>query len=241
MDAVETTALDRSDERGTRNAVVLMVDDDPQLRGMLGYALRQDDFQVEEASSGEEALEMLERLQPDIVLLDVLMPGLGGVETCRRIREQLRRREMDAASTVRNLSLAAGSLVVDTAARQAIVEGRAVDLSPREFDLLHRLAQSPGQVVSHEQLLEHVWGTTSPDYLAHLRSYIKLLRQKIEPDPHRPPRGGSRHTGGVGMEARCMKCKTQREMKNPKQITMKNGRPATEGTCPVCGTRMYLI
>src|SRR5919197_453927 len=186
MDAVETTALDRSDERGTRNAVVLMVDDDPQLRGMLGYALRQDDFQVEEASSGEEALEMLERLQPDIVLLDVLMPGLGGVETCRRIREQLRRREMDAASTVRNLSLAAGSLVVDTAARQAIVEGRAVDLSPREFDLLHRLAQSPGQVVSHEQLLEHVWGTTSPDYLAHLRSYIKLLRQKIEPDPHRP-------------------------------------------------------
>ena len=231
MDAVETTALDRSDERGTRNAVVLMVDDDPQLRVMLGYALRQDDFQVEEASSGEEALETLERLQPDIVLLDVLMPGLGGVETCRRIRErsavpiimltalgrdedivdglqagaddyctkpvslvqlvariraQLRRREMDAASTVRNLSLAAGSLVVDTAARQAIVEGRAVDLSPREFDLLHRLAQSPGQVVSHEQLLEHVWGTTSPDYLAHLRSYIKLLRQKIEPDPHRP-------------------------------------------------------
>src|ERR671931_384681 len=186
MDAVETTALDRSDERGTRSAVVLMVDDDPQLRVMLGYALRQDDFQVEEASSGEEALEMLERLQPDIVLLDVLMPGLGGVETCRRIRERLRRREMDAASTVRNLSLAAGSLVVDTAARQAIVEGRAVDLSPREFDLLHRLAQSPGQVVSHEQLLEHVWGTTSPDYLAHLRSYIKLLRQKIEPDPHRP-------------------------------------------------------
>ena len=43
------------------------------------------------------------------------------------------------------------------------------------------------------------------------------------------------------MEARCMKCKTQREMKNPKQITMKNGRPATEGTCPVCGTRMFRI
>jgi Zn finger protein HypA/HybF involved in hydrogenase expression len=47
--------------------------------------------------------------------------------------------------------------------------------------------------------------------------------------------------GGSYMEARCMKCKTQREMKNPKQITMKNGRPATEGTCPVCGTRMFRI
>jgi Zn finger protein HypA/HybF involved in hydrogenase expression len=43
------------------------------------------------------------------------------------------------------------------------------------------------------------------------------------------------------MQARCMKCKEQREMKNPKQITMKNGRPATEGVCPVCGTRMFRI
>jgi DNA-binding response OmpR family regulator len=211
--------------------LVLIVDDDPQLRAMLAYALQLEGCRVEEAASGAEALRRLEQREPDVVLLDVLMPELDGIETCRRIRErsavpiimltalgrdedivdglqagaddyctkpvslvqlvariraQLRRREMDAASTVRNLSLAAGSLVVDTAARQAIVEGRAVDLSPREFDLLHRLAQSPGQVVSHEQLLEHVWGTTSPDYLAHLRSYIKLLRQKIEPDPHRP-------------------------------------------------------
>jgi hypothetical protein len=43
------------------------------------------------------------------------------------------------------------------------------------------------------------------------------------------------------MQARCMKCKEQREMKDPKQITMKNGRPATEGICPVCGTRMFRI
>ncbi len=43
------------------------------------------------------------------------------------------------------------------------------------------------------------------------------------------------------MQARCMKCKEQREMQDPKPITMKNGRPATEGTCPVCGTRMFRI
>lgn len=43
------------------------------------------------------------------------------------------------------------------------------------------------------------------------------------------------------MQARCMKCKEQREMQDPKQITMKNGRPATEGVCPVCGTRMFRI
>jgi DNA-binding response OmpR family regulator len=215
----------------TRTAVVLMVDDDPQLRVMLGYALRQEGFQVDEASTGEDALEMLRQQQPDIILLDVLMPGLGGVETCRRIREQstvpiimltalgrdedivsgleagaddyctkpvslvqlvariraqLRRREMDAADPSNALAVDEGNLVVDSAARQAVVKGRAIDLSPREFDLLFRLAQNPGRVVSHEELLQYVWGTTNPDHLAHLRSYIKLLRQKIEPDPHRP-------------------------------------------------------
>jgi DNA-binding response OmpR family regulator len=226
---VMAPSVSGSDE--TRTAIVLMVDDDPQLRVMLGFALRQEGFQVEEASTGEDALEMLRQQEPDIVLLDVLMPGVGGVETCRRIRQtssvpiimltalgrdedivsgleagaddyctkpvslvqlvariraQLRRREMDAATSGSSLSVDEGNLVVDAAARQAIVQGRAVDLSPREFDLLHRLAQSPGRVVSHEELLEHVWGTTSPDHLAHLRSYIKLLRQKIEPDPHHP-------------------------------------------------------
>jgi DNA-binding response OmpR family regulator len=215
----------------TRTAVVMMVDDDPQLRVMLGYALRQEGFQVEEASTGEDALEMLRHQQPDIILLDVLMPGLGGVETCRRVRErstvpiimltalgrdedivagleagaddyctkpvslvqlvariraQLRRREMDAGEPSAAVAAEEGSLVVDSAARQAIVKGKAIDLSPREFDLLFRLAQNPGRVVSHEELLQYVWGTTNPDHLAHLRSYIKLLRQKVEPDPHRP-------------------------------------------------------
>src|SRR5688500_7067557 len=88
MEVAEVMAPRGSDDQETRTAVVLMVDDDPQLRVMLGYALRQDNFQVEEASSGEVALEMLEQQQPDVILLDVLMPGMGGVETCRRIREQ---------------------------------------------------------------------------------------------------------------------------------------------------------
>jgi DNA-binding response OmpR family regulator len=215
----------------TRTAMVLIVDDDPQLRAMLGYALRLDGFRVEEAASGEEALGRLEDGEPDLVLLDVLLPGLGGLETCRRIRERssvpiimltalgreefvvaglragaddyctkpvslvqlaarirahLRRREPDAASARHVSSVEGSDLAVDADARQAIVRGRAVDLSPREFGLLERLARSPGRVVSHRELLEHVWGSTSPEHLAHLRSYIKLLRQKIEPDPHHP-------------------------------------------------------
>ena len=69
---------------------------------------------------------------------------------------------------------------------RAIVEGRSVDLSRREYALLECLAGSAGRVVSHEQLVECVWGSTSPRYLTQLRSYIKLLRQKIEPDPQHP-------------------------------------------------------
>jgi DNA-binding response OmpR family regulator len=231
MDATDLMAVDDSQAREAPTTSVLMVDDDPQLRAMLGYALRNDGFEVQEASSGEEALQALSEREPDIVLLDVLMPGLSGIETCQRIREhsavpvimltalgrdedvvagleagaddycskpvslvqlaariraQLRRREMDAVSTAQTLSVDEGNLIVDTAARQAIIKGHPVDLSPREFDLLYCLAQRPRQVISHQELLEHVWGTTSPEYLAHLRSYIKLLRQKIEADPHHP-------------------------------------------------------
>src|SRR6266705_2542258 len=88
MRAIDLTAQDEAGAAETRTPVVLMVDDDPQLRVMLGYALRQDGFHVDEASTGEDALELMRRHEPDIVLLDVLMPGLGGVETCRRIREK---------------------------------------------------------------------------------------------------------------------------------------------------------
>jgi Domain of unknown function (DUF5679) len=53
----------------------------------------------------------------------------------------------------------------------------------------------------------------------------------------RPKEGGNHRL----MQAYCLKCRTQREMKSPKQITMKNGKPATEGICPTCGTRMFRI
>jgi DNA-binding response OmpR family regulator len=215
----------------TRAAAVLIVDDDPQVRLMLGDALRREGFAVEEAASGEAVLEMLEGQRPGVILLDALMPGLGALETCRRIRELsavpiimltalgreeyvvaglqagadqfcskpispaqvvariralLRRRELDAASVHHVLRVEGVELAVDADARQAIVRGRAVDLSPREFGLLERLARSPGRVVSHEELLQHVWGSRSPEHLAHLRSYIKLLREKVEADPHHP-------------------------------------------------------
>ena len=213
------------------SATVLIVDDDPQLRVLFGEALRAEQFQAEEAASGAEALEILQEREPDLVLLNVLMPGLSGIETCRqirvqstvpiimltglsrdedivagleagaddyctklvgmvqlvaRIRAKLRRRELDTAVADDRRRPGPGDLILDPDTRQVRVRGRAVVLSRREFALLQRLAQSPGRVVPHEELLQAVWGTTDPAYLPHLRSYIKLLRQKIEPEPHKP-------------------------------------------------------
>src|SRR5829696_3765451 len=88
MESTSATAPPAVGRTNASTATILMVDDDPQLRVMLGYALRQEGFQVEEASTGEDALEMLKQQEPEIILLDVLMPGIGGVETCRRIRER---------------------------------------------------------------------------------------------------------------------------------------------------------
>jgi DNA-binding response OmpR family regulator len=212
-------------------AVVLVVDDDPQVRVMLGYALRQHGLQAEEASSGEEALEILKQREPDVVLLDVLMPGLNGFETSERIRQfsrvpiimltalgrqddvvaglkagaddycakpvnlsvlaarvraQLRRRERQAVSKPSNvLTAGEGDLVIDVRGGEVLVKSRAVRLSPWEFRLLHRLAQTPGRAVSHEALLAYVWGTRSRKGSA-LPMYIHRLRRKIEPDPHNP-------------------------------------------------------
>ena len=76
--------------RSARNepATIMVVDDEAAVRTMLRMALGDEGFRVVEASSGDEAIQLMEQLRPDLILLDLLMPGLSGLETCRRIRER---------------------------------------------------------------------------------------------------------------------------------------------------------
>jgi NAD-dependent SIR2 family protein deacetylase len=67
------------------------------------------------------------------------------------------------------------------------------------------------------------------------------MRKVEEPDNARTGGQNPAHARGGIMEAYCLKCRTQREMSNPEDVTMKNGKPATMGKCPVCGTKMYRI
>jgi two-component system KDP operon response regulator KdpE len=209
---------------------LLIVDDEPALRKALRTSLVATGFTIAEARDGEEAINTLRRTPADLVLLDINMPGMTGIETCRRIRssnEQIgivmvtvreseedkvealeagaddfvtkpyRLRELVArvrAVLRRSASrsapldkvLRAGALEVDLDRRLVSKSGVPIHLSPTEFELLAYLVRHQGAPVLHTRLLQAVWGPEYGGELEYLRSYVKMLRKKIEDDPARP-------------------------------------------------------
>jgi two-component system KDP operon response regulator KdpE len=185
---------------------------------------------VSEARNGEEALAALRQVPVDLVLLDINMPGLTGIDVCRKIRsgsaeigiimvtvreaEEDKVRALDAGAddfitkpfmlremvariraVLRRLSkpagaaeriLHAGPLELDLERRLVAKDGVEIHLSPKEFDLLAYLFEHQGAPVLHSKLLHAVWGPEYGGELEYLRSYIKMLRRKIEDDPARP-------------------------------------------------------
>jgi two-component system response regulator MprA len=214
---------------------VLVVEDDEDIADVLRRSLRQEGHEVRTAGDGEEALGMAAEFVPDLVILDLGLPKLDGVEVCRklraagdvpililtarsdtgdrvegldagaddyvakpfaldellaRIRALLRRSSGDVSSIVRF-----EDLVIDPRARTAHRDGRDLQLTKTEFDLLLLLARSPGIVIDRDTIYEEIWGI---DFLTSSNSldvYIGYLRRKTEAE------GGSRliHTvRGVG-------------------------------------------
>jgi DNA-binding response OmpR family regulator len=224
-------------------ARILLVDDDPLLTDSLGYILKQEGYAVLVASNGGEALERAGRDEPDLVLLDVSLPDLSGVEVCRRLQATgdvpiimltARRQESDKIvgldagaddyitkpfatgellarvraglrrgrrAGAKPAVIQVGGLTVDIGAHRVAVDGRTVELSAREFELLRLLAESAGRVVARRKLFDTVWG---PDFYGDERAldvYIRLLRKKIEPDPDRPTYIGTLRGVGYRLSA----------------------------------------
>jgi two-component system, OmpR family, phosphate regulon response regulator PhoB len=219
--------------------MVLVVDDEPMVREVVARYLEHDGMRVHELGDGDAAVRWLAEHDADLVVLDVMLPGLDGLSLLRRIRATgdtpvilltARTEEIDRvvglelgaddyvvkpfsprelAVRVRNMLRRtaatptpgtpgagqqlhfgdhdAGTLDIDTATREAAVEGRVVPLTPKEFDLLAVLAASPRQVFSRRQLLERVWDS-APEYQdpATVTVHIGRLRQKCERDPEHP-------------------------------------------------------
>jgi DNA-binding response OmpR family regulator len=211
---------------------ILIVDDEPTIVEVVGLYLQREGFKVLTAADGNAALSAVEQQRPDLVVLDLMLPGLSGLEVTRRLRASgalpiimltargeetdrvvglelgaddyvtkpfsarelvarvkavLRRAHPEAPATPAESSvLAIGGLRMDTAARAVTLDGRAIGLTVREFDLLHFLMRHPGQVFTREQLLDNVWGYTFASDMGTVTVHIRRLREKIERDPANP-------------------------------------------------------
>ena len=209
---------------------ILIVDDEPMIVKGLKYSLEQDGYETESASDGEEAVNTFFAGKFDLVLLDVMLPGMGGIEVCQRIREKsdvpiimltakgedmdkilgleygaddymtkpfnilevkariktifrrtsMGKRESDAKT------LRARDMVINLNNRSVTIGDREVNLTAKEFDLLHLFMSNRGKVFSRESLLETIW---KYDYLGDLRTvdvHIRRLREKVEKNPAQP-------------------------------------------------------
>ena len=202
---------------------ILVVDDDADIRGLVRELLERRGFAVAEAKDGREALQEFYSGRPDLVILDVGMPGMDGWATLERIRElsdvpvvMLTARSAELEKT-RGLRAGADDYVtkpfgrqellarieallrragrreaaaesysdpfvsIDFAQREVKAGGQAVELTPLEFKLLTAFVRHPNQVLSHEQLLDLVWGGTDASR-EQVKLYVGYLRKKLSPD-----------------------------------------------------------
>ena len=212
---------------------ILLVDDDALLRRSLAFNLERAGYRATTAESAEAALALAQRHPPDLVLLDIGLPGMDGLEALRqfenrlhvpviflsarhreldqvlglelgaddyitkpfdldvllaRVKAVLRRTQRAPVSSPDPAELVAGDLIINPVAHTVTAGGRAIDLPPREFDLLYVLVSEAGHVVSADSLLAQVWG---PEYAGEpqvVYVHIRWLREKLEEDPQNPHR-----------------------------------------------------
>jgi two-component system, OmpR family, response regulator RegX3 len=209
---------------------ILVVDDDRDIADIIGYTLRKEGHRPILAYSGEEALAHVERSLPDLVVLDVMLPGISGFDVCRQLRQRgpvpvilltARGEEADrvwgldlgaddyvtkpfshrellarvravgrraaAARTPDRGSLSVGDLRMDLGARVVTMADREVELTPKEYEILHCLILNTGRVVPHERLLAFAWGSLALNSdVDQLKVHIRHLREKLERNPSAP-------------------------------------------------------
>ena len=209
---------------------VLVVDDERTVTEVVERYLLREGFDVAVAGDGPEALRLARVWGPDLMILDLRLPGLDGLEVCRRLRQHTRLpiimltsrseetdrvvglemgaddyvvkpfspRELVARvkSVLRRASTdprqdAGGTLRFDGVAinpltRTVNVNGAAVQLTAKEFDLLFHLAAHRGQVFTRSQLMDQVWDYEYAADPSTVTVHIRRLREKVESDPVRP-------------------------------------------------------
>lgn len=209
---------------------ILVVDDEPILLKGLKFSLEQDGYNVETAVDGNEAFEKIMNNSYELVVLDLMLPEIDGLEVCKKVRESsmvpiiiltakgddsskvlgleygaddyltkpfnilelkarikaiLRRVQVNEKQTATSV-INVGDFSINTLGRKVTVNGRDVNLTAKEFDLLLLLVMNREKVFSREELLETIWGY---EYFGDVRTvdvHIRRLREKIEKNSSQP-------------------------------------------------------
>jgi phosphate regulon transcriptional regulator PhoB len=212
-------------------AEILVVEDEPDIRNLIVLHLTREGFRCRTAAGGGQALAEVRARRPDLVILDLLLPEVDGLEVCRRLRADpataalpiimltARTEEVDrvvglemgaddyvakpfsprelvarARAVLRRARgvegerpLRVGGVTLDPARHAVTVDGAAVSLTPREFDLLHALMEAGGRVLSREHLLGRVWGYARAGEIESrtVDVHVRRLRAKLGPEGRR--------------------------------------------------------
>jgi DNA-binding response OmpR family regulator len=212
---------------------ILLIDDEELLRRSLTFNLEQAGYRISAVASAEDGLEVARRDPPELILLDIGLPGMDGLDALRAFHKRInapvifltaRRRELDQvlglemgaddyitkpfdvsvllarikavlrrAQTAplhppRSGPIEVGDLLIDPEGFIARLDGEPLELSPREFDLLHALALNSGSILSVDELLAQVWGAEYVGEPQVVYVHIRWLREKLEDDPDNPIR-----------------------------------------------------
>ena len=217
---------------------VLIVEDETSIVDILTFNLTKEGYETLEAYDGATGLQLAREQDPDLILLDLMLPRMNGFDVCRSLREggsatpvimltareeetdkvlglelgaddyitkpfsmrellarvkaNIRRNEMVSAAAAGappagGNRLELGRIVIDLDLMVAYKDGKTLELTQREYELLKYLASEPGKVSSREALMEHVWNYEG--YVGDVRAVdvaVRRLREKVEDDPAQP-------------------------------------------------------
>jgi len=207
----------------TRVQTVLVVEDESSIASFVALYLKNAGYRVQTAGTGEDALDALSRERPDLIVLDLMLPDIDGIEVCRRVRrgsdipilmltardedvdkiiglevgaddyltkpfnprelvarvKSILRRAVPERREPQERQLKHGLLQIDAGRREVHVDGKEVQLAPKEFDLLWELLDHRGLVLTRDQLLERVWGYTFAGDTRTVDVHVRQLRRKL--------------------------------------------------------------
>lgn len=212
-----------------RTQTILIVEDDPSISKLIEYNLKQAGYHTLTAEDGRKALKTAAAAEPDLILLDLMLPGIDGIEVCRRLRSQqieipiiMLTAKTEEADKVQGLEIGADDYMTKpfsprelTARVKAVLRrmegqqkqeaaislngitvfpdryetelnGKPLDFTPKEFELLVHLMKNKNRVLSRDQLLQDVWNYEFSGDTRIVDVHISHLRDKIEDDTKKP-------------------------------------------------------